>query len=70
MGIEHTFGKNVRVMRKAAGLSQEALAHEMNVSQAYISDIEAGKRKDLSIQAIGRLAKALRTTPAELMKAC
>ncbi|WP_442917774.1 helix-turn-helix domain-containing protein [Magnetovibrio sp. PR-2] len=70
MGIEHTFGKNVKALRKLAGLTQETLSHEMGVSQAYISEIESGKRKDLSIQAIGRLAKALGTTPSELMDGC
>lgn len=75
MSIELTFGMNVKEMRKQAGLSQEELALEMTmdqdmtIDQAYISRVETGN-KNLGIQTIGRIAKALHTTPAKLLEGC
>ena len=66
---------NVKEMRKQAGLSQEELVlemtmdQEMTIDQAYISRVESGN-KNLRIQTIGRIAKALNTTTASLMKGC
>lgn len=70
MGIQHTFGQNVKSARKASRLTQEALALDIDISQAHVSNIESGNIKDLSIQTIGRLAKALNTTPARLLEGC
>jgi len=75
MSIELTFGKNVKALRMQAGLSQEELALEMTmdqdmtIDQAYISRVETG-HKNLGIQTIGRIAKALNTTPAKLLEGC
>ncbi|PHS77151.1 MAG: transcriptional regulator [Rhodospirillaceae bacterium] len=70
MSIQHTFGQNVKSARKASQLTQEALALEIDINQAHISNIESGNIKDLSIQTVGRLAKALNTTPARLLDGC
>lgn len=70
MGIQHTFGQNVKFARKASQLTQEALALEIDISQAHISNIESGNIKDLSIQTIGRLAKALSTSSSRLLDVC
>jgi transcriptional regulator with XRE-family HTH domain len=47
-------------------LTQENLALESNLSRAYISDIEMGK-KDPSLFTIFKLANALRLKPSVLI---
>lgn len=66
MDIEQAFGRNVRTVRKERNLSQEELALEIGADQTYISRVEAGK-KNISIQTIGRIAKALKVSTSELM---
>jgi transcriptional regulator with XRE-family HTH domain len=52
------FGSNVRTVRKAKGLSQEALAFECDLHRIYIGSIERGER-NISIDNIERIAAAL-----------
>lgn len=54
--------KEVRAMRKRAAISQNKLAKEANVSVAFISKLEAGHYKTLSIDACKQIAKALGLT--------
>lgn len=56
------FGLALRRLRLARGLSQEAVAS----SQAYVSEVEAGK-KSPSIDAIERFAASLRVHPVTLL---
>lgn len=58
--------RNVRAKRKAAGLSQEELAHEADVDRTYVSQVERGQR-NLTISVLARIAKALKTTPDTLL---
>jgi transcriptional regulator with XRE-family HTH domain len=59
------FGRRVRQLREAAGLSQEALAHRCGLDRTYISGIERGKR-NLSLRNIGVIAEALGLSIADL----
>lgn len=56
---ENAFGKLVRAYRKQRGWTQEDLAERWNVSSAYISLIERGKRKVEKQEQINRLADIL-----------
>ena len=38
------FGEKMRILRKAKGISQAAMAAELGVSPAYLSALEHGKR--------------------------
>ena len=58
---------NVRVKRKAAGLSQEDLAHEAGVDRTYVSQVER-RQRNLTISVLARLAAALHVAPAELLR--
>ena len=61
------FGAAVRTRREALDLSQEELgirAGEMD--RTYVSGIERGVRNP-TLKIIGRLAKALRTRPSQLL---
>jgi transcriptional regulator with XRE-family HTH domain len=60
-------GRQVLDRRKDMGLSQEALAERAGVSRNYISIIERGEARNVSMNIIGQLAVALGTTPTELM---
>jgi transcriptional regulator with XRE-family HTH domain len=53
-------------VRQQTGISQEKLAEKAGLHRTYVSSVERGKR-NISIENIERLAKALGTTMASLM---
>ena len=61
------FGQRVRDLRKANGMSQEALGLEVDLEQAYISDIERGLR-NVGLKSVHAIAHALGVTLAELLE--
>ena len=60
------FGRNVRVLRTLAGLSQEELAFLVDMKRSYLSDLERGTRNP-SVRALGRIAAALDVPPSRLL---
>lgn len=61
------FGAYIKKLREIEGLSQEELAKRSGFAgRAAISAIEKGKN-NISIDKLPALARALRTTPGELM---
>jgi CheY-like chemotaxis protein len=60
-----SFGCSVKACRKQLGISQEELAERADLHRTYVSDVERGTR-NLSLQSIGRLARALETSVASL----
>ena len=67
MDVVGLLGKNVRRLRKAAGLSQEELALSVGMKRSYLSDLERGTRNP-SVRALGRLAEALGCAPDALLQ--
>lgn len=61
------FGLVVRQMRKAQGLSQEALADEAHLDRTFISQLETGSKQP-SLTTIFRLAAALQVEASELLR--
>jgi transcriptional regulator with XRE-family HTH domain len=61
------FGLVVKEMRRARGLSQEALADEANLDRTFISQLETGS-KQASLTTIFRLATAFRLEASELLR--
>lgn len=49
------------------GVTQEVLAHQVNLTQTYLSEVEGGKR-NISIDNIEALARAFRVELIELFK--
>jgi transcriptional regulator with XRE-family HTH domain len=60
------FGRKVRELRLARGLSQEALAAAAGLHPTHISLIETGKRV-VRLTTIQNLAVGLKIQPSELM---
>ncbi|MBP0629948.1 helix-turn-helix transcriptional regulator [Cupriavidus sp. AcVe19-6a] len=63
--LRHRFGKRIRELRQATGLSQEAFADHVGFARTYMSRIETGAANP-SLDAIETLATALRISVAEL----
>ncbi len=58
----------IRKLREERGLSQKALAERAGVTDAYITMIEKGKRKNPSLAILKRLARALGVPVGELLE--
>lgn len=58
--------RQVLKRRREMGLSQEDLAQKADISRNYISLIERGEARNVSLNILDRLATALGTTLAEL----
>jgi transcriptional regulator with XRE-family HTH domain len=67
MDLRDIFATNLRRLRNAKGMSQEALAHEAEVSRGYLSQLEKGAFY-ASLKIIGRISDALQVEPAEFLK--
>ena len=61
------FGKKVRKLRQAKGLSQEAFAADCELDRTYIGGIERGER-NVALRNIDLIADTLGITLSELMK--
>ena len=66
MDIRKVFGANVRLHRRAAGLSQEAVAVRMGADRAFVSAIERGQQ-NATLLTIWEVAQALDVQPADLL---
>ena len=64
--IYRTLGEAVRVERKKARLSQEALAEKSDFTRNYIGDIERGEKK-ATVEALAKIAKALKCHVRDLV---
>jgi len=65
--IRIRFGKAVRKSREELQISQEDFVELAGLHRTYISDLERGKR-NISLENIERLAKALNLSISELMQ--
>ena len=60
------FGRRLRELRKARGLTQEALAESADLSGNYISDLELGLKVP-SLTILVRLSQALEVATPDLL---
>ncbi len=67
LDIREKFGRRVRELRRAKGLSQEAFADECGLDRTYISGIERGRR-NVALRNIEVIARALGISISDLMR--
>ena len=67
MDIRHILAVNIVKLRRAKGLSQEALSWEAGVSRRYMARIEGGQTST-GVEVLAKLAAALEVEPFELLK--
>jgi transcriptional regulator with XRE-family HTH domain len=65
--IRRVLAKNLRRLRHAKGLSQDALAADADQHQALISEIE-NARANVELDTLGKIAAALGVHPRELFE--
>lgn len=68
MRMAEVFGKNVRRVRQAKGLTLEAMADEVGLAYSYLGEIERG-RKNPTLDVVERIAEVLGADPIELLSA-
>lgn len=67
MRWEDRIGRRIRLLRKSAGLTQEALAHDAGVAMRYLSGIERGEENP-SLSVLVKIAAALCVEPKALFE--
>jgi transcriptional regulator with XRE-family HTH domain len=65
--LRGVFAANLRSARESRHISQEALADLADLHRTYVGSVERGER-NVSIDNIERLAKALGTAPEDLLR--
>jgi len=66
MSLMTRVARNVRRGRQARGWTQQRLADRVGTSRIYVAQVE-GAAKELSLEMLGRFAKALRVKPGRLL---
>ena len=67
MDMRRLVGRNVRRVRKHAGLTQEQFAEKSGFSQQYVSDLERGLRNP-TVVTLYELAEALGVSHLDLLR--
>jgi transcriptional regulator with XRE-family HTH domain len=65
--LRDVLAKNMRMLRRARGLSQQALADEIGIDRTYCGSVERAER-NVSIDNVACIAKALAVEPWKLLK--
>ena len=60
----------LRDLRKEIGAAQKEVAEKCGVTQGYISMIESGKKKNMSLDVLINIAAALRVSTDTIINEC
>ena len=66
MKLEEVFGANMRRLRKAQGLSQEQLAHDVGLAPSYLGQLERGQRS-ATLGVVQRVCERLGADAADMV---
>lgn len=66
MKLRQTVARNLRVLRKQKGLSQEELAFQAEINRNYVGQIER-EEKSPTIDVVEKLCGSLGITPSALL---
>ncbi len=67
MSLQELVAKNIRALRKQAGLTQETLAARIRTTRNNVVVIESEQGRNLTLSSIEKLAKALNCSPGDLI---
>lgn len=67
MDLRDVMATNLRKLRAERGLTQEELAHRVDISMRYLGSIERAK-VSASVTILGRIAQALEVNPCDLIR--
>jgi transcriptional regulator with XRE-family HTH domain len=65
--LQKLFGRNVRRLREAQGLTQEEFARKAGINRSYLGGVERGQRT-ICMDNIAKIAQALAVGPDVLFK--
>ncbi len=65
--LEAAVGRRIRALREELGLSQEQLAARCGCHRTYVGMVERAE-KSISVLALSKFAKGLRTTMSALLE--
>ncbi len=65
--VQKKLGKKIAGLRRKRGFSQEGFAHECQFHRSYMGALERGE-KNVTIQVLVRLTKALKISLADLFR--
>jgi len=65
--VQRKLGKKIAELRRKKGFSQEGFAHECRFHRSYMGAVERGE-KNITIQMLVRIVKALKISLSELFK--
>jgi transcriptional regulator with XRE-family HTH domain len=65
--LQKLFGRNVRQLREARGLTQDEFSQKAGINRSYLGGVERGQRT-ICMDNIAKIAAALNVTPDILFK--
>jgi len=66
LSLREVFARNIRLVRIAAGMSQERMAHDAGLDRAFVGTLERGQR-NISIDNVERIAGVIGVAAHELL---
>jgi transcriptional regulator with XRE-family HTH domain len=64
--LQRRLGRNLRVLRKTKGMSQEEFADALDIHRTYVGGLERGER-NVTLKTVERIADALGIEPSDLL---